>query len=68
MSGCEKCWSDSASMDGDSHTEAYHRLLAARVRTPCTLKEQCGELHVLMGCGDGSRRCVCGKMVDRVVS
>jgi len=37
MASCEKCWSDSTSV------ENYHMLLKQRKDNPCTKEEQAGE-------------------------
>ncbi len=62
---CEKCWSDAgvaAALRGGCRMGHYHRLLKEREDNPCTIEEQCGELHVVQHYTDGSRRCMCGKV------
>ena len=67
MPGCEKCWRDAGaeafSTQGDK-VEIYHRLLEERRETPCTLEEQCGEMHVVLAWKDGTKHCVCGKVKE----
>lgn len=44
MTSCEKCWRDAGGI-----AEKYHRLLRARSKFPCTLKEQVGEEEIEVG-------------------
>lgn len=54
MSTCEKCWRESASLDGD-HAERYSALIDKRAEKPCTPEEQAGP---------EAERCeTCGRMV-----
>lgn len=51
---CEKCWADA----GGSY-DAYRAMLTARVETPCTPEEQCGERHLI---DPTTGVCRCGKI------
>lgn len=65
---CEKCWRDAAArvmhMGGDQAIR-YAEIIRERNTNPCTLEEQCGDLHVVTDWADGTRRCRCGKVVER---
>lgn len=59
MVGCEKCWDDS---NGDA--TVYEALLLTRARNPCTVFEQCGDIHVQLDWKDSrTRQCRCGRQV-----
>ena len=65
MPACQKCWTDAgyaAHSRGGSKAEHYERLIDEREDDPCTAKEQCGEMHLVVGWKDGTRHCVCGQV------
>lgn len=39
--------------------------IPANLKRDCTPEQQCGEMHLVMDWKDGSRRCRCGKVVER---
>ena len=66
MAGCEKCWHDAGIRQmllGGTKVAHYHDLLKSRMDSPCTPKEQCGELHLILEWLDKPPQCRCGKVV-----
>lgn len=59
MATCEKCWRDAGGDPDD-----YKELLRQRKDNPCSLKEQCGERHLVLDYIDGSKHCRCGQEIE----
>lgn len=67
MPACERCWSIYQSR-GES--VPYSQIVAEeeKYRGVCSPEEQCGDMHLVLDFKDGSRRCRCGKVVEKEAS
>lgn len=65
MPACEKCWHEAgirAAVGVRDKVDIYRELVESR---DCTPEEQCGEMHLVLDWKDGSKKCRCGKVVEK---
>ena len=68
MPACERCWSVYTSRQLGGYTGSYQDVVREEERYnggPCSMEDQCGEMHLVLDWKDGSKRCRCGKVVEK---
>lgn len=68
MAACERCWAIYSLRQRSEPDLCYADVVADEERRnggPCSPREQCGGIHLVLDWKDGGRRCRCGEVVER---
>lgn len=68
MPACEACWAEFSRrqlFEPDLRYQDVVHEAEERNGGPCSMDDQCGDVHLVLDWEDGGKRCRCGKVVEK---